>query len=71
MTEGDWHAGDPVWSPDSARLAFGAATAPDADLNYRAPVYVTDVSGAFAKPEPVGLGDGSACPWPGHRTAPR
>ncbi|HEY1668836.1 MAG TPA: prolyl oligopeptidase family serine peptidase, partial [Trebonia sp.] len=62
VTEGDWHAGDPVWSPDSARLAFGAATAPDGDLNYRAPVYVTDVSGAFAKPEPVGLGDGLGVP---------
>jgi dipeptidyl aminopeptidase/acylaminoacyl peptidase len=62
VTEGDWHAGDPVWSPDSARLAFGAATAPDGDLNYRAPVYVTDVSGAFAKPEPVGLGDGLGAP---------
>jgi dipeptidyl aminopeptidase/acylaminoacyl peptidase len=37
VTEGDWHAGDPVWSPGSARLAFGAATAPDADLSYRAP----------------------------------
>ncbi len=59
MTEGDWHAGDPVWSPDSARLAFGAATAPDADLNYRAPVYTVDVSGGFAQPELGGLADGS------------
>jgi len=45
VTKGDWHASDPVWSPDSAKLAFGAATAPDADLNLRAPVYVIDVSG--------------------------
>jgi dipeptidyl aminopeptidase/acylaminoacyl peptidase/CubicO group peptidase (beta-lactamase class C family) len=62
VTEGDWHAGAPVWSPDSARLAFGAATAPDADLCYRAPVYVTDVSGPFAKPELVGLADGIGLP---------
>jgi dipeptidyl aminopeptidase/acylaminoacyl peptidase/CubicO group peptidase (beta-lactamase class C family) len=62
VTEGDWHVGAPVWSPDSARLAFGAATAPDADLNNRAPVYVTDVSGAFAKPEFVGLADGLGVP---------
>ncbi|MGH3209660.1 MAG: serine hydrolase [Trebonia sp.] len=62
VTEGDWHASDPVWSPDSARLAFGAATAPDADLNERAPVYVTDVSGPFAKPELVGLADGIGIP---------
>ena len=62
MTEGDWHASAPVWSPDSARLAFGAATAPDADLNYRAPVYVTDVSGAFAKPRIVALEHGYGAP---------
>jgi dipeptidyl aminopeptidase/acylaminoacyl peptidase/CubicO group peptidase (beta-lactamase class C family) len=62
VTEGDWHAGSPVWSPDSARLAFGAATAPDADLAYRAPVYVTDVSGPFAKPVFVGLADGIGVP---------
>jgi dipeptidyl aminopeptidase/acylaminoacyl peptidase/CubicO group peptidase (beta-lactamase class C family) len=62
VTEGDWHAGDPVWSPDSTRLAFGAATAPDADLNYRAPVYTVDVSGGFARPELAGLADGLGAP---------
>ena len=62
VTEGDWHTSAPVWSPDSARLAFGAATAPDADLNYRAPVYVTDVSGAFARPRIVALEHGYGAP---------
>ena len=62
VTEGDWHAGDPVWSPDSARLAFGAATAPDADLNYRAPLYTVDVSGGFAQPELAALDDGIGRP---------
>ncbi|MDX6418541.1 MAG: hypothetical protein QOG28_3161, partial [Trebonia sp.] len=62
VTEGDWQASDPVWSPDSARLAFGAATAPDADLTYRAPVYVTDVSGPFAKPRIVALEHGYGAP---------
>jgi dipeptidyl aminopeptidase/acylaminoacyl peptidase/CubicO group peptidase (beta-lactamase class C family) len=62
VTEGDWHAGDPVWSPDSARLAFGAATAPDADLAPRVPVYTLDVSGGFAKPELVALADGIGAP---------
>jgi dipeptidyl aminopeptidase/acylaminoacyl peptidase len=62
VTEGDWHAGAPVWSPDSARLAFGAATAPDADLRDRVPVYVTDVSGGLAKPELVGLEHGYGAP---------
>jgi dipeptidyl aminopeptidase/acylaminoacyl peptidase len=62
VTEGDWHAGDPVWSPDSARLAFGAATAPDADLRYRAPVYTVEVSGGFARPRQVALADGIGAP---------
>jgi dipeptidyl aminopeptidase/acylaminoacyl peptidase/CubicO group peptidase (beta-lactamase class C family) len=62
VTEGDWHASDPVWSPDSARLAFGAAMAPDRDLRYRAPVHTVDVSGGFAKPELVALGDGLGVP---------
>src|SRR5262249_5247014 len=42
VTRGDWHAGDPSWSPDGTKLAFAAATAPDADLSYRAPLYVVD-----------------------------
>ena len=45
LTSGDWHAGDPAWSPDGTTLAFAAATAPDADLRFRAPVYVVDVDG--------------------------
>jgi Tol biopolymer transport system component len=28
VTDGDWHASDPTWSPDSARLAFSAAIGP-------------------------------------------
>ncbi|MFD3406075.1 serine hydrolase [Kribbella sp. NPDC058693] len=57
-TEGDWHAGDPAWSPDGSKLAFGAATAPDADLTPTAPAYVLDASDAKAKPQLVGLADG-------------
>ncbi|MFC6162307.1 serine hydrolase [Kribbella jiaozuonensis] len=59
-TEGDWHAGDPAWSPDGSKLAFGAATAPDADLTPTAPAYVLDASDAKAKPQLVGLADGLA-----------
>jgi dipeptidyl aminopeptidase/acylaminoacyl peptidase/CubicO group peptidase (beta-lactamase class C family) len=62
VTEGDWHVSDPVWSPDSARLAFGAATAPDADLRFRAPVHTVDVSGGFARPVEVALADGYGAP---------
>src|SRR3954452_292097 len=58
VTRGDWHAGDPAWSPDGTKLAFAAATAPDADLRYRAPVYVLDATSGAAEPELVGLPDG-------------
>jgi dipeptidyl aminopeptidase/acylaminoacyl peptidase len=64
-TRGDWHAGDPAWSPDGAKLAFAAATARDADLRFRAPLYVLDAASASAEPEPVGLpeGVGGAVTW--------
>jgi dipeptidyl aminopeptidase/acylaminoacyl peptidase/CubicO group peptidase (beta-lactamase class C family) len=62
VTSGDWHAGPPAWSPDSTRLAFSAATAPDADLDYRAPVYVIDAARKDAQPELAGLRDGVAGP---------
>ena len=58
LTEGDWHAGTPAWSPDGTRIAFTAATAPDADLVYRAPVYVLDVTSSCSVPELAGLADG-------------
>ncbi|GAB2601648.1 serine hydrolase [Paractinoplanes abujensis] len=62
VTEGDWHAGDPAWSPDSTRLAFAAATAPDADLVFRAPLHVLDVTDLKARPVVVGLAGGVAGP---------
>jgi dipeptidyl aminopeptidase/acylaminoacyl peptidase/CubicO group peptidase (beta-lactamase class C family) len=57
VTEGDWHAGSPAWSPDSAKLAFSAATSPTADLAYQAPVYVLDVTVEHAVPEVAALPD--------------
>ncbi|GAA3563575.1 serine hydrolase [Kribbella ginsengisoli] len=61
-TEGDWHAGDPAWSPDGTKVAFGAGTAPDADLNPTAPAHVLDATDEKAKPQQVGLADGLAGP---------
>ncbi|MEU4195808.1 serine hydrolase [Kribbella sp. NPDC026611] len=61
-TEGDWHAGDPAWSPDGLQLAFGAATAPDADLAPTAPAYVLDATDPKAKPQLAGLAEGLAGP---------
>lgn len=60
VTEGDWHAGEPAWSPNATKLAFGAATAPDADLRAAAPLYVLDVTDPLAAPELVALPDGIA-----------
>jgi len=62
VTEGDWHAGIPSWSPDSTRLAFAAATESDADLIDRAPVHVLDVTDPGARPAVVGLAEGYAGP---------
>jgi dipeptidyl aminopeptidase/acylaminoacyl peptidase/CubicO group peptidase (beta-lactamase class C family) len=66
LTRGDWHAGEPAWSPDCTKLAFAAATAPDADLRLRAPLYVIDAGSESAEPQPAaepqlaGLADGMA-----------
>jgi dipeptidyl aminopeptidase/acylaminoacyl peptidase len=58
LTRGDWHASEPAWSPDGTKLAFTAATTPDADLRYRSPVWIVDASGGA--PELAALADGSA-----------
>ncbi|MCW6009329.1 S9 family peptidase [Micromonospora sp. CPCC 205371] len=46
ITDGDWDAGDPAWSPDGARLAFAAALDPAADLTLASAAYVVDADGS-------------------------
>ncbi|QFZ21519.1 serine hydrolase [Saccharothrix syringae] len=55
ITDGDWHAGRPSWSPDGTALAFAAATAPDADLTGHVPVHVVAAAGGV--PARVGPAD--------------
>ena len=57
ITSGDYWASNPVWSPDSARLAFDAAMHPDRDLEPGTHAFVVDASGG--EPEPVTTGTGS------------
>src|SRR5262245_27958531 len=62
VTRGDWHAGDPSWSPNGGQLAFAAATPADSDLTYRTPVHVVDADGESSEPEVVALSDGVGGP---------
>jgi dipeptidyl aminopeptidase/acylaminoacyl peptidase/CubicO group peptidase (beta-lactamase class C family) len=62
VTRGDWHAGDPAWSPDGTRLAFPAARDAEADLTFRSGAYVVDAAERNAEPQLVGAADGQAGP---------
>ncbi|WP_181774190.1 serine hydrolase [Amycolatopsis pittospori] len=62
VTFGDWHAGDPAWSPDGTHLAFSAGRDADADLTFRSGAYVLDVTLKTSEPRLVGSGEGMAGP---------
>ncbi|MFI9556502.1 S9 family peptidase [Nonomuraea endophytica] len=49
VTEGDFHAGGPSWSPDGQRLAFTTSMEPDRDLVPSGAVYVVDATGGEPK----------------------
>ncbi|MEU0877362.1 serine hydrolase [Lentzea sp. NPDC005914] len=59
ITDGDWFASTPAWSPDGTQLAFTGARDKDADLTFRVPVHIVEVAG-HAKPKLVGLATGQA-----------
>ncbi|MFD8495596.1 serine hydrolase [Amycolatopsis sp. NPDC059657] len=59
VTEGDWHAGDPAWSPDGKRLAFPASMDDDADLTFRSAAYVVPADGS-GDPRLIGSGTGQS-----------
>jgi dipeptidyl aminopeptidase/acylaminoacyl peptidase/CubicO group peptidase (beta-lactamase class C family) len=54
ITEGDWYASRPAWSPDGTRLAFTAATAPNADLTAQSAPHIVAVDDPAATPVRVG-----------------
>ncbi|WP_433360428.1 S9 family peptidase [Streptosporangium sp. CA-115845] len=58
LTAGDFHAGEPSWSPDGRRLAFTASMEPDRDLVVSSEVYSVDASGG--EPERL-TGPGVIC----------
>jgi dipeptidyl aminopeptidase/acylaminoacyl peptidase/CubicO group peptidase (beta-lactamase class C family) len=45
LTDGDWHAGRPAWSPDGEQLALAAGPEPDADTTFRSPAHVVPAAG--------------------------
>lgn len=49
LTSGDFHAGEPSWSPDGRKLAFAASMEPDRDLAVTGAVYSVDASGGEPK----------------------
>ena len=59
VSDGDWQAGGPAWSPDGARLAFAAAPDDDADITLRSSAFVLQV-GTGGPPRRVGSGRGTA-----------
>ena len=54
LTDGDWDASEPAFSPDGTRLAFTAAVETDADLTKQTRAWVTAVDAKLPELMPAG-----------------
>ncbi|QSB14697.1 serine hydrolase [Natronosporangium hydrolyticum] len=62
VTEGDWHAGTPAWSPDGGSLAFATSFRPEHDLSRRkSEAVVLDLG--TGEPREVFAGHVAAVTW--------
>ena len=57
LTRGNWHAGDPVWSPDGEQIAFSTGKDTDSDLTFYTAAYLVPSHGGNAAPRLVGRAD--------------
>ncbi len=64
VTDGDFDAGPPKWSPDGARIMFTANLEPDADISPLSnDLYVVDAAGGSPHQLPTPRGDKSNAEW--------
>jgi dipeptidyl aminopeptidase/acylaminoacyl peptidase len=54
LTDGEWDAGSPAWSPDGARLAYTSPVAPDPDLSLVTGAFVVNADAEDGVPRAIG-----------------